>query len=90
MTKKKNNIITMQMNPEQNLLTTFQNAVSSGKVKHFMIVDQYEDTGDYLIARSQMPATDEINLSAQLQSAVNIRVAQENVNPMGFNIPDDE
>ncbi len=90
MAKKKNNIITMQMNPEQNLLTTFQNAVRSGKVRHFMIVGQYEDTGDYLIARSQMPATDEINLAAQLQSAVNIRVAQENVNPVGFNIPDDE
>ena len=76
---KDKQIITMQMNPEKNLLRTFENAVTSGKVREFMIVGRYEDTNNYLIARSQMPTTSEINLAAQLQSAVNVRVAQENI-----------
>ena len=69
----------MQMNPERNLLKTFDEAVKDGKVREFMIVGRYEGTNDYLIARSQMPSTSEINLAAQLQSAVNVRVAQENM-----------
>jgi hypothetical protein len=69
----------MQMNPERNLLKTFDTAVKEGKIREFMIVGRYEDTNDYLIARSQMPSTSEINLAAQLQSAVNVRVAQENM-----------
>lgn len=78
MKSKNNNVLTVQMNSEMNLLRSFENAVSNGKMKEFMIVGRYNDTEDYVVAKSQMPLTSEINLAAQLQSSVNIRAVQEN------------
>lgn len=92
MTKDKdNNVISIQMNAEINLLRSFENAVTEGKMREFMIVGRYNDTDDYLIAKSQMSLPSEINLAAQLQSSVNIRAAQENtVNTSDINFKRDD
>lgn len=85
----KNRVITMHTNSDMNTVDTFRNAVRSGRIKEFAIVGRYDGTNDYLIARSEMPVTSEINLAAQLQSSVNVRVTQEHVANMPIAFSED-
>ena len=70
-----NRVIPVQLNETLNLLRAHRADIESGRLKDFIAVGQYEDTKDYVIYRTPINITDEINLSAQLSADTNARFA---------------